>query len=281
MPGGADRFKSLACGGVRIVPAAGSPPRVRDGHPNDRAFRPTPRGGARSDGALPRPTGRELRRCLGRREKPRACRYVQPPLRATFDLRVSPRVDPSRDGTGVASLLGMRNREARPDTTTGGAVEPLERLVAETELLGALRFDGRGRVLTCNATMARLLGRSPDELTGATLGEVLDAPDAAAMLALVRGGHSHVSGRVRLAFMGKARAPFVLECGVAVDGSGGALLGSCPSGLAVGRPQPDPVARAPRISSRIREALPDGHPARGVAAVRGRFRGGRENGDGW
>jgi hypothetical protein len=180
----------------------------------------------------------------------------------------------------------MRNREARPDTTTGGAVEPLERLVAETELLGALRFDGRGRVLTCNATMARLLGRSPDELTGATLGEVLDAPDAAAMLALVRGGHSHVSGRVRLAFMGKARAPFVLECAVAVDGSGGALLGSRPrrepgSGLADDRPQLVPVDRAPRISSRIREALPEGHPARAVAAVRGRFRGGWENGNGW
>jgi PAS domain-containing protein len=122
----------------------------------------------------------------------------------------------------------MRNRDARPNTTTGGSVEPLERLVAEMELLGALRFDGGGRVITCNATMARLLGCSPGELTGVPLGQVLDAPDAAAMLALVRGGHSHMAGRVRLAFLGRARDPLVLECAVAVDGSGGALLGSRP-----------------------------------------------------
>jgi hypothetical protein len=180
----------------------------------------------------------------------------------------------------------MRNRESRPDATTGGAIEPLERVVAETELLGALRFDGRGRVLTCNATMARLLGWSPNELTGTTLGEVLDAPDAAAMLALVRGGHEHVAGRVRLAFMGKARAPFVLECAVALDGSGGALLGSCPrrepgGGLALSRLQLLSMDRAPRSSSRVREGLPEGDAALTAVAVRGRFRGGRENGHGW
>ena len=122
----------------------------------------------------------------------------------------------------------MRNRDAGPETTASGTMEPLERLVAETESLGALRFDGNGRVLTCNATMARLLGCSAGELTGAPLGEVLDTPDAAAMLALVREGRGHVARRVRLAFVGRARAPFVLECAVALDGGGGALLGSRP-----------------------------------------------------
>lgn len=123
---------------------------------------------------------------------------------------------------------GMRFRDGRADATTAGAVLPLERLVMEMELLGALRFDASGRVLSCNATMARLLGASAGEVSGATLGEVLDPPDAAAMLALVRSGREHVAGRVRLAFLGRTRGPFVLECALAVDGSGGALFGSRP-----------------------------------------------------
>jgi len=98
----------------------------------------------------------------------------------------------------------------------------------EMELLGALRFDGSGRVLSCNATMARLLGASAGEVSGATLGEVLDPPDAAAMLALVRSGCPHVAGRVRLTFLGRSGGPFVLECAMALDGSGGALFGSRP-----------------------------------------------------
>ena len=122
----------------------------------------------------------------------------------------------------------MRLWDGRADATTASAVQPLERLVTEMELLGALRSDGGGRVLSCNATMARLLGSSAGEVTGATLGEVLDGPDAAAMLALVRSGREHVAGRVRLSFLGKARRPLVLECAVALDGSGGALLGSRP-----------------------------------------------------
>jgi hypothetical protein len=81
-------------------------------------------------------------------------------------------------------------------------------------------------MLSCNATMARLLGSSAGEMPGTMLGDVLDAPDAAAMLALVRSGRTHVAGRVRLAFLGRARRPLVLECAVAVDGSGGALLGA-------------------------------------------------------
>jgi len=118
--------------------------------------------------------------------------------------------------------------DGRADATTASAVLPLERLVTEMELLGALRFDGSGRVLSCNATMARLLGAAAGEVSGATLGEVLAPPDAAAMLALVRSGRAHVAGRVRLGFLGSACRPLVLECAVAVDGSGGALLGSRP-----------------------------------------------------
>jgi PAS domain-containing protein len=118
--------------------------------------------------------------------------------------------------------------DARADAATAGAVLPLERLVTEMELLGALRFDDTGRMLSCNATMTRLLGASAGEMPGAMLGDVLDAPDAAAMLALVRSGRTHVAGRVRLAFLGRARRPLVLECAVAVDGSGGALLGGPP-----------------------------------------------------
>jgi len=79
-----------------------------------------------------------------------------------------------------------------------------------------------------NATMERLLGASAGAVSGATLGEVLDAPDAAAMLALVRSGRAHAAGRVRLSFLGQAHRPIVLECAVALDGSGGALLGSRP-----------------------------------------------------
>jgi PAS domain-containing protein len=105
---------------------------------------------------------------------------------------------------------------------------PLERLVTEMEILGALRFDGSGRVMSCNAAMVWLLGASAGEMAGATLADVLDAPDAAAMLALVRSGRAHVAGRVRLSFLGKAHRPLVLECAAALDGSGGALLGSRP-----------------------------------------------------
>lgn len=120
----------------------------------------------------------------------------------------------------------MRFWDGRAEATTAGAVLPFERLVTEMEILGALRFDGRGRVVSCNSTMARLLGMSAGELSGATLHEVLDAPDAAAMLALVRSGREHVAGRVRLSFLGQSRRPLVLECAVALDGDGGALLGS-------------------------------------------------------
>jgi PAS domain-containing protein len=111
---------------------------------------------------------------------------------------------------------------------TAGAVLTLERLVAKMEILGALRFDGSGRVVGCNATMARLLGASAGEMSAATLREVLDAPDAAAMLALIRSGREHVAGRVRLSFLDRDCQPFVLECAVALDSRGGALLASRP-----------------------------------------------------
>jgi PAS domain-containing protein len=122
----------------------------------------------------------------------------------------------------------MRSWDGVADSTTPGAGRPLERLVMETEIAGVMRFDRTGRVLRCNSTMARLLGASAAELAGAVLGDVLDAPDAAAMLALVRSGREHVAGRVRLSFLGKARRRFVLECALALDGSGGALLGNPP-----------------------------------------------------
>ncbi len=118
--------------------------------------------------------------------------------------------------------------DGHADATTASAVLPLERLVTEMEILGALRFDGNGRVLSCNATMARLLGTAAGEVAGATLGEVLDGPDAAAMLALVRSGRAHVAGRVQLSFLGTAGGPFVLECALALDSTGGALLGNRP-----------------------------------------------------
>jgi PAS domain-containing protein len=121
--------------------------------------------------------------------------------------------DITRDGADIArGGLGATGASA------------LERLVAEMEILGALRFDADGRVLSCNATMARLLGAP----AAAMLGDVLDAPDAAALLALVRSGREHVAGRVRLTFRGRRQRPLVLECAVALDGRGGALLGSRP-----------------------------------------------------
>jgi len=132
-----------------------------------------------------------------------------------------------------AVLAGMSFCDGA-DATTESA---LARLVAEMEILGALRFDASGRVLSCNATMARLLGAPAAELPGATLGDVLDAPDAAALLALVRSGREHVAARVRLSFLGGRRRPVVLECAVALDGRGGALLGSRP------RQDVDPVLR--------------------------------------
>jgi PAS domain-containing protein len=106
----------------------------------------------------------------------------------------------------------------------------------KTEIAGVMRFDRTGRVLGCNSTMARLLGSSVGELAGATLADVLDGPDAAAMLALVRSGREHVAGRVQLSFLGKGRRPFVLECALALDGSGGALLGNPPGE----KPEGDP-----------------------------------------
>jgi PAS domain-containing protein len=120
----------------------------------------------------------------------------------------------------------MRFWDGPADATTASAVLPIERLVAEIEILGALRFDGAGRVLGCNATMARWLGAPAAEVSGAALDAVLEPRDAAAMLALVRSGRAHVAGRVRLAFLGRGRGPFVLECAVALDASGGALLGN-------------------------------------------------------
>jgi PAS domain-containing protein len=101
---------------------------------------------------------------------------------------------------------------------------PLERLVAEMEIIGALQFDGTGRVLSCNETMARLLGVARGGLSGAALADVLDAPDAAAMLALVRSGLEHVAGSVRISFLGRDGSPVVLDCAVALDAVGGALL---------------------------------------------------------
>jgi PAS domain-containing protein len=119
----------------------------------------------------------------------------------------------------------MRFWDSHADATTASTALPIERLVTEMEILGALRFDGAGRVLSCNATMARWLGASPAEVSGASLDAVLEPKDAAAMLALVRSGRAHVAGRVRLAFLGRVRGPFVLECAVALDAGGGALLG--------------------------------------------------------
>jgi hypothetical protein len=121
--------------------------------------------------------------------------------------------DVTRDTTDVAR-----------DGARAMVASALERLVAEMEILGALRFDADGRVLCCNATMARLLGAP----VAARLGDVLDAPDAAALLALVRSGREHVAGRVLLTFLGRRQRPVVLECAVALDARGGALLGSRP-----------------------------------------------------
>jgi PAS domain-containing protein len=119
-----------------------------------------------------------------------------------------------------------------PDAPSDAAIEAsppsLEQLMTQMELLGALRFDRVGRILSCNATMARLIGAPPEAVVASTLSDLLDAPDAAALLALVRGGGTHVASRVHVAFRGRARRTFDLECAVALDGGGGALLGGRP-----------------------------------------------------
>lgn len=102
----------------------------------------------------------------------------------------------------------------------------LARAVDEMEGLGALRFDAGGLVVSCNATMGRWLGTSTAELRGAPLEAVLIPPDAAALNALVRDGRPHVAGRVRLVFRAADESAMMLECAIALDACGGALLGS-------------------------------------------------------
>jgi PAS domain-containing protein len=107
----------------------------------------------------------------------------------------------------------------------GGAAVPFETVVEEMELLGALRFDAEGRVSSCNAAMGRVLGCAGADIRGAPLDRVLDAPDAAALLALLRDRRRYVAGRVRLAFRTGSPEPLFLECAIALDRHGGALLG--------------------------------------------------------
>jgi PAS domain-containing protein len=101
----------------------------------------------------------------------------------------------------------------------------LERLIEELDQLGALRFDAKGYVVSCNATLGRLLGCSASGLRGAPLDAVLVASDAAAVRALLRDGRPYVTGRVHLAFRRVSRPPLTLECAIALEGGGGALLG--------------------------------------------------------
>jgi PAS domain-containing protein len=108
-----------------------------------------------------------------------------------------------------------------PDDDTGA----LARAVDEMQGLGALRFDAGGRVLSCNATMGLWLGTSAAELRGAPLEAVLIPPDAAALNALLRDGRPHVARRVRLAFRAVDESAMMLECAIALDAGGGALLG--------------------------------------------------------
>ena len=106
--------------------------------------------------------------------------------------------------------------------------DPLGRLLEETDLVGAIRFDAAGRVQSCSAAMSRLLGRAVADVEGAPLDAVLTPPDAAALRALLRDGRRHVAGRVRLAFRDLDREPIVLECAITLDDRGGALLGAPP-----------------------------------------------------
>jgi PAS domain-containing protein len=137
----------------------------------------------------------------------------------------------------------MKTRDVPTDAAIETAPPSLDQLLTQMELLGALRFDRAGRILSCSATMAQLIGTPSEEIVASTLGEVLDAPDAAALLALVRGGGTHVASRVHVAFRSRARRTLILECAVALDSGGGGLLGSRP------RPVLDATAFAARASS--------------------------------
>jgi PAS domain-containing protein len=117
---------------------------------------------------------------------------------------------------------------ATRETTQAGSraeVHPLERALEQTELLATLQFDSRGRIRSCNSVLARMLGCGPIELRGSALEEVLDSPDTAALLALLRDGRPYVSGRVRLVLRTRERALLALDCALALDGKGGAVVG--------------------------------------------------------
>ncbi len=56
-------------------------------------------------------------------------------------------------------------------------------------------------------------------------------PDAPPRIGIVsRRARDFRPSCVRLSFLGRSRRPFALECAVALDGRGGALLGSHPHG---------------------------------------------------